>query len=297
VKNRKQAKNSPKRSNEHKVIHTAKNKKDDALAIGERIQKVLARGGLGSRREIERWITEGRVKINGTVIGLGARLQAGDHLQINERVVHWQKFTRQPTRVLIYHKPVGEVVTRRDPEGRPVVFTQLPKLNTARWIAVGRLDINTSGLLLATNNGELANRLMHPSTQIEREYAVRVLGEVPEATLERLKQGVELEDGKAKFDDIRFFAGEGANKWYYVTVSEGRNRLVRRLWESQQVTVSRLMRVRYGPVVLPDRLKARSFYELSDKELDLLFEFAGLEKERADRPAASETETHKSRKR
>lgn len=243
---------------------------------GERIQKVLARGGVGSRREIERWIEEGRVTVNGAVAALGARLQPGDHLQINGRYVDWQKFDRQPTRVLLYHKPTGEVVTRRDPEGRPVIFTQLPKLTTARWIAVGRLDINTSGLLLVTNNGELANLLMHPKTQIEREYAVRILGEVSEATIEKLKQGVELEDGLAKFNDVRFYAGEGANKWYYVTVSEGRNRLVRRLWESQQVVVSRLMRVRYGPVVLPERLKAHSFYELSDKELDTLFEFAGL---------------------
>lgn len=243
---------------------------------GERIQKVLARGGVGSRREIERWIEEGRVMLNGAVAALGARLQGGDTLQINGRYVDWQKFDRQPTRVLLYHKPTGEVVTRRDPEGRPVIFTQLPKLMAARWIAVGRLDINTSGLLLVTNNGELANRLMHPKTQIEREYAVRILGEVSEATIEKLKQGVELEDGLAKFNDVRFYAGEGANKWYYVTVSEGRNRLVRRLWESQQVVVSRLMRVRYGPVVLPERLKAHSFYELSDKELDILFEFAGM---------------------
>jgi 23S rRNA pseudouridine2605 synthase len=243
---------------------------------GERIQKVLARGGVGSRREIERWIEEGRVMVNGAVAALGARLQGGDTLQINGRYVDWQKFDRQPTRVLLYHKPTGEVVTRRDPEGRPVIFTQLPKLTAARWIAVGRLDINTSGLLLVTNNGELANRLMHPKTQIEREYAVRILGEVSEATIEKLKQGVELEDGLAKFNEVRFYAGEGANKWYYVTVSEGRNRLVRRLWESQQVVVSRLMRVRYGPVVLPERLKAHSFYELSDKELDILFEFADL---------------------
>jgi 23S rRNA pseudouridine2605 synthase len=245
---------------------------------GERIQKVLARGGVGSRREIERWIDEGRLKLNGNPVKLGDRLKAGDFLQLNERVVHWEKFAVQPTRVLIYHKPTGEVVTRRDPEGRPVVFTQLPSLTTARWISVGRLDINTSGLLLVTNNGELANRLMHPSTQVEREYAVRILGDVPEATLEKLKQGVELEDGKAKFDAIHFFGGEGANKWYHVIVSEGRNRLVRRLWESQEVVVSRLMRVRYGPVVLPERLKARTFYELTDKELDLLFEFAGLER-------------------
>jgi 23S rRNA pseudouridine2605 synthase len=255
------------------------NKTDNSQADeGERIQKVLARGGVGSRREIERWIDEGRLKLNGNTVKLGDRLKAGDHLQLNERVVHWEKFAVQPTRVLLYHKPTGEVVTRRDPEGRPVVFTQLPTLTTARWISVGRLDINTSGLLLVTNNGELANRLMHPSTQVEREYAVRILGDVSEATLEKLKQGVELEDGKAKFDAIHFFGGEGANKWYHVIVTEGRNRLVRRLWESQEVVVSRLMRVRYGPVVLPERLKARTFYELTDKELDLLFEFAGLER-------------------
>lgn len=244
----------------------------------ERIQKVLSRGGLGSRREIERWIEEGRFKLNGNTVKLGDRLSPGDYLQLNDRVVHWEKFAIQPTRVLLYHKPTGEVVTRRDPEGRPVIFTQLPALATARWIAVGRLDINTSGLLLVTNNGELANRLMHPSTQVEREYAVRILGDVPDTTLAQLKEGVELEDGVAKFDAIRFFGGEGANKWYHVIVSEGRNRLVRRLWESQQVVVSRLMRVRYGPVVLPERLKACTFYELTDTELDLLFEFAGLKR-------------------
>jgi 23S rRNA pseudouridine2605 synthase len=247
--------------------------------LGERIQKVLARGGIGSRREIERWIEEGRLKLNGATVSLGTRIKTGDYLQVNDRVVLWEKFTIQPTRVLLYHKPTGEVVTRRDPEGRPVVFTQLPSLVASRWIAVGRLDINTSGLLLVTNNGELANKLMHPSTQVEREYAVRLLGEIPDAAMTRLKQGVELEDGLAKFDDIRFYAGEGANKWYYVTVKEGRNRLVRRLWESQDIVVSRLMRVRYGPVVLPERLKAHSFHELDAKELALLFEFAGMQAE------------------
>jgi 23S rRNA pseudouridine2605 synthase len=251
---------------------------DATQDVGERVQKVLARGGIGSRREIEVWISEGRLKLNGSVVKLGDRLNVGDHLLLNDRLVNWQKFAIQPTRVLLYHKPAGEVVTRRDPQGRPIVFTQLPKLATARWIAVGRLDINTSGLLLVTNNGELANRLMHPSSQIEREYAVRVLGEVSDATIEKLKKGVELEDGIAKFDDIKFYAGEGANKWYYVTVSEGRNRLVRRLWESQAVVVSRLIRVRYGPIVLPERLKNHSFYEITDKELDLLFEFAKLDK-------------------
>ena len=248
------------------------------MGAGERIQKVLARGGVGSRREIERWIDEGRLKINGDIVKLGDRLKVGDYLQLNDRVMHWEKFAIQPTRVLLYHKPTGEVVTRRDPQGRPVVFSQLPVLETARWISVGRLDINTSGLLLVTNNGELANKLMHPSTQVEREYAVRILGNVSDETLEKLKKGVELEDGVAKFDAIRFFGGEGANKWYHVIVSEGRNRLVRRLWEAQEVIVSRLMRVRYGPVVLPERLKTGAIYELTDKELDLLFDFAGLQR-------------------
>jgi 23S rRNA pseudouridine2605 synthase len=291
----KQAGSSPKQPSEPKTTKKADNKQPDA---GERIQKVLARGGVGSRREIESWIAEGRFKLNGVAVKLGDRLKAGDYLQLNERVVHWEKFAVQPTRVLLYHKPTGEVVTRRDPEGRPVVFTQLPTLTTARWISVGRLDINTSGLLLVTNNGELANRLMHPSTEVEREYAVRILGEVSDATLEKLKQGVELEDGKAKFDAIHFFGGEGANKWYHVIVSEGRNRLVRRLWESQEVVVSRLMRVRYGPVVLPERLKACTFYELTDKELDLLFEFAGLERnEPVIKKAAPESTSHPSRRR
>ncbi len=264
-------------------------------ADGERIQKVLARGGIGSRREIERWINEGRLKINSMIVGLGDRLKTGDHLQLNDRVVHWEKFAAQPTRVLLYHKPVGEVVTRRDPEGRPVIFSKLPKLAASRWIAVGRLDINTSGLLLVTNNGELANHLMHPSSEVEREYAVRILGEVTDAMLTRLKEGVELEDGKAKFDNIIFFGGEGANKWYNVTVAEGRNRLVRRLWESQNVVVSRLMRVRYGPVVLPERLKTNAFYELTDKELDLLFEFAGMpgEKRYIDKPEIKDQRSKK----
>jgi 23S rRNA pseudouridine2605 synthase len=248
----------------------------EASKDGERIQKVLARGGLASRREIERWIGEGRLKINGNVVKQGAHLKTGDYLQLNDRVVNWEKFDRQPTRVLIYHKPTGEIVSRNDPQGRPTIFANLPKLDTSRWISVGRLDVNTSGLLLVTNNGELANKLMHPSTEVEREYAVRILGEVPDEKIELLKQGVALEDGIAKFDQIYFMGGEGANKWYHVVVSEGRNRLVRRLWEAQNVVVSRLMRVRYGPVVLSDGLRTGKCYELDKKELDLLFEFAGL---------------------
>ena len=257
-------------------------------AAGERIQKILARGGVGSRREIERWIEEKRIKVNGDIVGQGVRLKAGDYLEVNDRVVHWEKFAEQATRVLLYHKAVGEVVTRNDPEGRPVIFKNLPALETARWIAVGRLDINTSGLLLVTNNGELANRLMHPSFEIEREYAVRILGNVSDATIELLKTGVALEDGMAKFDEIHFAGGEGANKWYNVIVSEGRNRLVRRLWESQTLTVSRLIRVRYGTIVLPDGLRTSRSYELDDKELDLLFEYVGMEKEK---PAAKRADT------
>jgi 23S rRNA pseudouridine2605 synthase len=252
---------------------------------GERIQKVLARGGIGSRREIERWISEGRLSVNGVKVIPGLHLNPGDQVQINGRVVNWEKYTHQPTQVLVYNKPTGEVVTRRDPQGRPVVFSKLPKLDIGRWISVGRLDINTSGLLLLTNNGELANRLMHPSAEVDREYAVRILGEVPDEMIELLKSGVELEDGEAHFNDIQFFSGEGANKWFHVVVKEGRNRLVRRLWESQGVTVSRLMRVRYGPAVLPTNVRANDYYELNAKELAILMGFVGMEEEKALKPA------------
>jgi len=257
----------------------------DVAVTGERIQKVLARGGLGSRREIERWIGEGRLIVNGVKVTPGLHLKPGDQVQVNGRTVSWEKYTNQPTRVLVYNKPTGEVVTRRDPQGRPVVFTRLPKLDIGRWISVGRLDINTSGLLLLTNNGELANRLMHPSTELDREYAVRILGEVPDEMIELLKTGVELEDGEAKFADIQFFSGEGANKWFHVVVKEGRNRLVRRLWESQGVTVSRLMRVRYGPAVLPTNVRAHDSYELNNKEIGFLLESVGMEQEKSLKPA------------
>jgi len=262
-----------------KKVEPAKKVPEQSEA-GERVQKVLARGGVGSRREVERWIKEGRLMINGAKAELGHRLVVGDSLQLNGRPLKWDKFIVQPTQVLIYHKPTGEVVTRNDPEGRDVIFSQLPKLQVGRWIAVGRLDINTQGLLLLTNNGELANRLMHPSFEIDREYAVRILGEVTEEHLTQLKQGVELEDGLAKFDDVVFNGGEGANRWYHVTVKEGRNRLVRRLWEALEFQVSRLMRVRYGPIFLPDGLGARQCHELTAKELDDLLTFVGLPTEK-----------------
>lgn len=243
---------------------------------GERLQKVLAHAGLGSRREIEEWIRNGELQVNGQVAKLGERWRVGDHVTLRGRIVKLERRVNAPTRVLIYHKPTGELVTRRDPEGRPVVFTQLPRLETGRWIAIGRLDINTQGLLLVTNNGELANRLMHPSQQIEREYAVRVLGQIREETLQRLRAGVELEDGPAHFESIEEAGGEGANHWYHVILKEGRNRIVRRLWESQQVAVSRLIRIRFGDISLPPRLKARTFYELTAKELEVLLRATGL---------------------
>ncbi len=243
---------------------------------GERIQKVLAHAGLASRREIETWIESGEVLLNGNPAKLGDRWKEGDQLMLRGRPVNVEKRVNQATRVLLYHKPTGEIVTRRDPEGRPTIFVQLPRLEIGRWINIGRLDINTQGLLLVTNNGELANRLMHPSRQIEREYAVRVLGQVSEDMLERLKQGVELEDGPAHFNAIVEAGGEGSNHWYHVTLSEGRNRIVRRLWESQNIAVSRLIRIRFGNIVLPPHIKARTYTELMPEQRDSLLVSVGL---------------------
>lgn len=246
-----------------------------ADTAGERLQKVLAQAGLGSRREIETWIAEGRIQINGRRAKLGDRCKVSDRVLLNGKPLDLRGRT-ETTRVLLYHKPVGELVSRRDPEGRPVVFTQLPKPVRGRWIAVGRLDINTQGLLLLTTNGELANRMMHPSRQVEREYAVRVLGPVDEARLERLQQGVVLEDGPARFERIEAAGGEGANRWFHVTLTEGRNRIVRRLWESQNITVSRLIRIRFGEISLPPGLKARAAHELTPDEVAVLMQAAGL---------------------
>jgi len=210
---------------------------------------------------------------------LGDKMQPDDILKIRGKVVNVAKRLNVKTRVLLYNKPAGEVVTRRDPEGRPVIFTQLPKMSVGRWITVGRLDINTLGLLLVTNNGELANRIMHPSAQMEREYAVRVLGKVTDEMLKNLSEGVMLEDGMAHFDTIQSAGGEGANTWYRVAVKEGRNRIVRRLWESQNIVVSRLIRVSYGGYQLPENLKARTFLELSSKEVDRMLRLVDLEPE------------------
>jgi 23S rRNA pseudouridine2605 synthase len=242
----------------------------------ERVQKALARMGYGSRREIERLISEGKIRINGQLAKLGDHVKEGDKINIgNRRAVITSDVGR--IRVLLYNKPVGEVCTQKDEEGRKTVFDSIGKLKQGRWISVGRLDINTSGLLLFTNYGELANHLMHPSNEIEREYAVRVNGEVNADTIKRLLKGVELEDGFMKFDRITESGGQGANHWYHVILKEGKNREVRRLWESQDVRVSRLMRVRYANQVLPRSLKLGKKTELSLDEIKALFEFIKLE--------------------
>jgi len=237
---------------------------------GERIQKVLARLGFGSRREIEGWIRAGRITVNGQVAELADCVSENDKLTLDGKAVKL-KFVKKPSaRVIMYHKPAGEICSRQDEERRPTVFDALPSLRNRRWISIGRLDFNTSGLLLFTTDGELAHRLMHPSSEIEREYAVRVLGRVQEDVLQRLKRGVRLEDGMAHFDEISFAGGEGANTWYHVILHEGRNREVRRLWESQGVKVSRLIRVRFGPITLPRFLRPGKWKDLEPNEIENL---------------------------
>lgn len=233
----------------------------------EKLQKVLARSGYGSRREMERWIGDGRFSINGDKAKLGDRVSRRDKVDLDGRQIELVSEVDSPRRVLIYNKPVGEVSTRNDPEGRPTVYDHLPPLKNARWIAIGRLDINTSGLLIFTSDGELANQMMHPSANIDREYAVRVLGNIDEEMIGRLKEGVLLDDGMAKFSDVQFFDGDGANKWYHCVVMEGKNREVRRLWESQGIRVSRLKRVRYGSIFMPSDVKIGTWKELDLKEV------------------------------
>ena len=243
----------------------------------ERLQKVLAEQGLGSRREIEVWISEGRVRVNGQVAKLGDRVSAADRVRVDGREVRRRVRRDAEIQIIAYHKPEGELVTRRDPEGRPTVFRRLPRPKDGRWIAVGRLDINTSGLMLFTTDGELANRLMHPSREMEREYAVRILGTVPDGTLDRLTSGVELEDGPAHLDAVSARGGTGANSWYHVVLKEGRNREVRRLWEAVGCQVSRLIRVRYGNVELGRRLFPGVWRPLTDVERQTLLTLAGME--------------------
>ena len=241
----------------------------------ERLQKIMAGAGLGSRRTLERQIKNGDVQINGATAKLGQLANVGDHLIFEDK--GWKVIVVQETqRDLVYNKPTGEVTTRSDPQGRRTVFDSLPDLQEARWVAVGRLDINTSGLLLMTTDGELANAMMHPSNQVDREYACRIFGEVDAEKLANLKEGVMLDDGPAKFSDIVAAGGGEGNNWYHVTLLEGRNREVRRLWASQGVTVSRLKRVRYGAVFLPKRLRMGDWSELTPQDHQVLREDVGL---------------------
>jgi len=236
--------------------------------MSEKIQKVLARAGKGSRREMETYISAGRISIDGKTAFLGDRIEGTEQIRLDGHIVKLKAKEDDICRIIMYNKPEGEMCTRKDPEGRPTVFDRLPPLENSRWVAVGRLDINTSGMLLFTTDGELANRLMHPSQKVEREYAVRIFGEVNEAMLQTLRAGVKLEDGPAKFQKITYKGGEARNHWFHVVLSEGRNREVRRLWESQEVQVSRLIRVRYGDMEMKRQLPNGGWTELALGEVN-----------------------------
>lgn len=238
--------------------------------MSEKIQKVLANAGLASRRQIENWLREGRIVVNGQPAKLGDRITTDAVVRVDGREIKLAKSASKKPRMLLYHKPEGEICSRSDPKKRPTVFDHLPLLRNGRWISVGRLDFNTSGVLLLTNDGELANRLMHPSTEIEREYAVRIQGPVTPAMLKRLRKNVDLEDGPAHFEKITDEGGEGTNHWYHVIVKEGRNRFVRRLWESQGVKVSRLIRIRFGSVTLPRLLRRGRWVEMERQDISKL---------------------------
>ncbi len=250
-----------------------KNALDDGEGLqSEKLQKVLARAGHGSRREVEAMIQAGRISVDGKISTLGDRVEmtAGTKIRLDGHVLSVLEAEDTVCRVLAYYKPEGELCTRSDPEGRPTVFDRLPKMRGSRWVAVGRLDVNTSGLLLFTTDGELANRLMHPSREVEREYAVRVFGQIDDAKILQLSRGVQLEDGPAAFRTIKYQGGEGLNQWYNVTLTEGRNREVRRLWEAVGVQVSRLIRVRYGDLNLPKGLPRGGYKELDLPDINYL---------------------------
>ncbi len=246
---------------------------DDAI----RLQKALADAGVGSRRDMEAWIAEGRVTVNGVTAQVGDKVTANDVVKVSGRRVYLRDPESKRVRVLLYHKPEGEIVSRDDPKGRTSVFDQLPKIRGAKWISIGRLDYNTEGLLIFTTNGELANRLMHPRFEVEREYAVRVLGELTPDMQKQLVTGVELDDGEAKLESLYEGGGEGVNRWWRVVIMEGRNREVRRLFDAVGVKVSRLIRTRYGPIVLPPQLKRGQKYELDAESVAKLLQWAGLD--------------------
>jgi 23S rRNA pseudouridine2605 synthase len=242
-----------------------------------KLHKVLADAGLGSRRDMEELIVAGRVSVNGEPAHIGQRILPADQVRINGKLLQ-RKVSKRPPRVLVYHKPAGEIVSHSDPEGRPSVFDRLPTMKTGKWLAVGRLDFNTEGLLLFTTSGDLANRLMHPRYGIDREYAVRTLGELEEGMRQKLLSGIELDDGTAQFSKIADGGGEGVNKWYRVTIGEGRNREVRRMFEAVGLTVSRLIRTRYGAMTLPQGLKRGRWEEMDENAVRSLMKLSGLEK-------------------
>jgi len=250
--------------------------RDSTDTRSEKLQKVLADLGLGSRRELERWIEAGRVMVAGTPAHIGQRVGPDDEILVDGRPARRRRTAEVPARVLLYNKPVGEVCTRSDPEGRPTVFEHLPAASGGRWISIGRLDIATSGLLLLTNDGALANRMMHPSTGLDREYAVRVNGVLTEAQRRQLIEGI-VDDGEhLAFSDLEYYNGRGTNHWYHVVLMEGKNREIRRLFESCRLMVSRLKRVRFGPVVLPSRVTRGHWVELSEDDVRSLYRLLKL---------------------
>ncbi|MGE3319138.1 MAG: pseudouridine synthase [Candidatus Berkiella sp.] len=241
-----------------------------------RIQKFLANNGVASRRAIEEWIKAGKVTVNKAKATLGQSVSACDTIIIDGKKLYLKAFDKQETRVLLYHKPEGELCAARSENGKPTIFESLPQIKGSKWVMVGRLDINTSGLLLLTNNGKLAHHLMHPSFALERQYAVRVLGKVTEDILENLTSGVRIDNELFRFQSVTFGGGTGANQWYHVTLSEGKYREVRRLWESQGCKVNRLIRTQYGPYVLPNGLRKGKYFELSSDEVAELLSESGL---------------------
>ncbi len=275
--NRRKGENTRKSQRIHKLSSVSKGPEStpDEEVETSRLQKLLARSGLGSRREIEGMIAAGRVSINGVTAKPGDRAGSGDMIRIDGKIVRFRLPALLP-RIIIYHKPEGEIVSVRDPQGRPSVFDKLPKIRSSRWIAIGRLDFNTSGLLIFTTDGALANRLMHPRYEMEREYAVRIVGELTAEQTTRLTAGIALEDGLAKFDQLSDEGGTGTNHWYRITLKEGKNREVRRMFEALGLTVSRLIRVRFGPVNLPPRLKRGMWIELMSTEVEQLLKLVNL---------------------
>ncbi len=273
---------------EQKQVFSFLDKKNDKLekrlgkylssdAIMPKLHKVLADAGVGSRRDMEELILQGRVSVNGEPAHIGQRVGVDDVVRVNGRLVARPKNNRPP-RVILYHKPAGEIVTMDDPENRATVFSRLPKMRTGKWVSVGRLDLNTEGLLIFTTSGDLANRLMHPRYGSEREYAVRVLGEVTEEQRQQLLQGIQLEDGLATFGCLDYIGGEGSNRWYRVTINEGRNREVRRMFEAVGLLVSRLIRSRFGDITLPRNLRRGRWEELDSNLVLALMEQLGLNK-------------------